>query len=49
MIKKCKQCGAELTPDENNKMCKICREKKVNQRVEIRKEFIAKKMRKERT
>lgn len=46
MIKKCKQCGAVLTSDENNNMCKLCREKKTQQRVDIRNEFIAKKKKK---
>lgn len=46
MIKKCKQCGRELTPDESNNMCKACREKKKAQRTEVRNDIIDQKKRK---
>jgi len=43
MIKKCKQCGAELKPSESNQVCQKCREKKKDQQVELRKALIDKK------
>lgn len=46
MIKKCKQCGCTLTPDENNKLCKNCREKKKSQQQEVRDSIVSKKMNK---
>lgn len=40
MVKRCKQCGCELKPSENNNVCTNCREmKKVNQ-AQVRKAFI---------
>lgn len=40
MVKRCKQCGVELKPGENNNVCTNCRElKKVNQ-AQVRKAFI---------
>lgn len=37
MIKKCKQCGCQLKPDENNKLCENCRKKKRNSQEEVNK------------
>lgn len=28
MVKKCKQCGRQLTPDESNNLCENCRKNK---------------------
>ena len=36
MIKKCKQCGSVLAPDESNKFCKNCREGKKDRQAEER-------------
>lgn len=37
MIKKCKQCGCELKPSENNNVCQNCRLKKKDIQAEARK------------
>ena len=34
MIKICKQCGGQLKPDENNKLCENCRKQKKNSQLE---------------
>lgn len=34
MIKKCKQCGCKLKPEESNNLCENCRRNKRNKRLE---------------
>lgn len=36
MIKKCKQCGCKLTPDESNKLCENCRKNKRNKQLGVK-------------
>ena len=35
MIKKCKQCGCQLKPGENNNVCENCRKKKRDSQAEV--------------
>lgn len=37
MIKKCKQCGKQLSPAESNNVCENCRKQKRNTQSEIKK------------
>jgi len=34
MIKKCKQCGRQLKPDESNNLCENCRQGKRDRQAE---------------
>jgi Zn finger protein HypA/HybF involved in hydrogenase expression len=34
MIKKCKQCGRQLRPDESNNLCEKCRQRKRDMQAE---------------
>lgn len=35
MIKKCKQCGRQLKPDESNGVCENCRKRKRDAQAEV--------------
>lgn len=47
MIKKCKQCGRQLRPEESNNLCEQCRQRKRNMQAEekLQKETDKKKKR----